>query len=225
MTQYNTLNVTLSNSQLSKLKSYIKNGTEVTLNLSSNLIGNSNDETNLPHKILLTDTKVSKVCKAFANGSSANTKFPKPQSSKMIQSEGSFGIFNPINPFNLIKVLSKIANKAEDLSKKLGLNDIINTVDISKIFIKDFEKFSGTGITLTNNDIKDIIKVIKSLENRGMLIKGTTTKITSQEGRFLNFLKPLIRVGLPLMKNVLTPLAKSVLIISSNVSSRCSYSK
>ena len=46
----------LSNSQLNKLKSGTKNGTEVTLNLSSNLIGNFNDETNFLHKIMLTDT-------------------------------------------------------------------------------------------------------------------------------------------------------------------------
>ena len=65
MTQYNTLNVKLSNSQLNKLKPAIKNGTEVTLNLSSNLIGNSNDETNFPHKLLLTDTQVSKIRKAL----------------------------------------------------------------------------------------------------------------------------------------------------------------
>ena len=57
MTQYNTLNVKLSNSQL-KLKSVIKNGTEVTLNISPNLIGNSNDETNFPRKLLLTNTQV-----------------------------------------------------------------------------------------------------------------------------------------------------------------------
>ena len=54
MTQYNTLNVKLSNSQLNKLKSAIKNGTEVTLNLSSNLIRDSYDETNFPYKSLLT---------------------------------------------------------------------------------------------------------------------------------------------------------------------------
>ena len=58
MTHYNTLNVKLSNSQLSKLKSKIKNGTEVTLNLSPNLIGNYNDETNFPNKILFTDAQV-----------------------------------------------------------------------------------------------------------------------------------------------------------------------
>ena len=53
MTQYNTLNVKLSNSQLSELKSGIKNSTKVTLNLSSNVIGNSNDEASFPHKFLL----------------------------------------------------------------------------------------------------------------------------------------------------------------------------
>ena len=55
------------------------------------------------------------------------------------------------------------------------------------------------------------MKVIKSLENQGILLKGTTRKITSQEGGFLNFLRPLMTAGLPLMKNVLTPLAKSFL--------------
>ena len=54
------LNVRLYNSQHHKLKSPIKNGTEVTLNLSSKLIGNSNDKTNFLHKLLLTDTTVSK---------------------------------------------------------------------------------------------------------------------------------------------------------------------
>ena len=61
MTRYNTLNVKLSNTQLNKLKSGIKNGTKVTLNLSSDLIGNSNDGTNFPHKLLLTNTQFSKI--------------------------------------------------------------------------------------------------------------------------------------------------------------------
>ena len=68
MTQYNTLNVKFSNSRLNKLKSGIKNRTEVTFNLSSNLIGSSYDENNFPHKLLLTNTQASKICKAFANG-------------------------------------------------------------------------------------------------------------------------------------------------------------
>ena len=57
MAQYNMLSVKISNSQLNKLKSAIKNRTEVTLSLSSNLIGISNDETNFPHKWLLTNIK------------------------------------------------------------------------------------------------------------------------------------------------------------------------
>ena len=89
MTQYNTLNVKLSNSQLDKLKSAIKNRTEVTLNL---LIGNSNDETNFLHKLLLT-THVSKIRKAFANGSSSNIKFSKTHLSKRIVSGEFVGEF------------------------------------------------------------------------------------------------------------------------------------
>ena len=88
MPKYNTLDVKLSNSQLSKLRFGIKKGTEVTLNLSSNLIGNSNGETSFSHKLLLTDAEVSNIRKAFANSSSANIKFSKTQLSNMIQSGG-----------------------------------------------------------------------------------------------------------------------------------------
>ena len=58
MTQYNTLNVKFSNSQLNKLKSGMKNGTQVTLNLSSNAVGESNDQSNFPYESLLTNTQV-----------------------------------------------------------------------------------------------------------------------------------------------------------------------
>ena len=77
MTQYNTLNVKLFISQLNKLKSGKKNGTEKTLNLSSNIVGHFNDETNFPHKLLLTNTQASGIRKAFANGLSANKNFQK----------------------------------------------------------------------------------------------------------------------------------------------------
>ena len=40
--------------------------------LSSNVTGDSNDESIVPHKLSLTNIQVSKICKAFANGSSAN---------------------------------------------------------------------------------------------------------------------------------------------------------
>ena len=84
MTQYHTLTIKLRNSQFNKLKSGIKNGTEVTLNHSSNVISNSNDQSNSPHKIFLTDSQVSRLHKPFANHSSANTKLSKPQLSKAV---------------------------------------------------------------------------------------------------------------------------------------------
>ena len=92
MTKYNTLNVKLSNSQLNKLKCGIQNGTEVTLNLLSNLIGSSNDETNFPRK-LLTDRQVLKILKAFAKGSSAKTKFSKVKLSMMMKKYSEEDIF------------------------------------------------------------------------------------------------------------------------------------
>ena len=82
MTQYNSLNVKLSNSQLNKLKSAIKNETEVVLRLSSNMIGNN--EINFAHELLLTDRQVSSLRKSFANHSSIDIKLSKTQLSKMI---------------------------------------------------------------------------------------------------------------------------------------------
>ena len=77
MTQYNSLNVKLSNSQLNKLKSAIKNRTDVILRLSSNMIGNSDDETKFPHKLLLTNRQVANLRKAFANHTSTDIKLSK----------------------------------------------------------------------------------------------------------------------------------------------------
>ena len=67
MTQYNSLNVRLLNSQFNKLKSAIKNETDVVLKLSSNVISNSDDGTNFPHKLLLTNRQVANLRKAFSN--------------------------------------------------------------------------------------------------------------------------------------------------------------
>ena len=82
MPQYNSLNLKLSNSRLNKLKSAIKNETEVVLRLSSNMVGDN--ETKFPHKLLLTNRQVSNLRKHFANYLSADTKLSKTQLSKMI---------------------------------------------------------------------------------------------------------------------------------------------
>ena len=91
MTQYNSLNVNLPNSQLNKLKSAIKNETEIILRLSSNMIDNSNDKTDFPHELLLTNRQVANLRKGFANNSSTDIKLSKTQLSKMIQSGGFLG--------------------------------------------------------------------------------------------------------------------------------------
>ena len=75
----------LSNSQLNKLKSRIK-GAEVTLKISSNVVGNYDEGNNFQHKLLLTNIQVSKLRDAFANSSLANTKLSKSQLHKTRQS-------------------------------------------------------------------------------------------------------------------------------------------
>ena len=94
MTQYSTAKVKFgnsSNSQLNKFRSGIENSTEITLNLSSKVVGDSNDEANFPHKWLLTYIQVSRIPKAYTNSSSANAKCSKTQLSKMIQLGGITG--------------------------------------------------------------------------------------------------------------------------------------
>ena len=91
MTQHNSLNVKLSNSQLNKLKSSIKNETDVVLRISSNMVGDSNDNTNFPHELLLTNRQVANIRKAFAKNTLIDIKLSKTQLSKMIQSVGFLG--------------------------------------------------------------------------------------------------------------------------------------
>ena len=89
MTQSNLLNVKLSDPQLKKLKSAIKNETEVVLRLSSNMIGDN--KSNFPHKLLLTNRQVANLRKAFENYLSTDIKLSKTQLYRMIQSVGFLG--------------------------------------------------------------------------------------------------------------------------------------
>ena len=77
MTQYNTFNIKLSNLQLKKLKLGIINRTDVTLKISSNIVFDSNDENKFRHVLLLTNTQVSELRKAFASSVPANMKLSK----------------------------------------------------------------------------------------------------------------------------------------------------
>ena len=122
MTQYNSLNVKLSNSQLNKLKSAIKNETDMIFRLSSNVIGHSDDESNFPHKSLLTNRQVANLRKAFANYLSADIKLLKTQLSKMIQLGGFFGrLLGPLLKTGLALMKSVIQPLAKRVLVPLGL--------------------------------------------------------------------------------------------------------
>ena len=130
MTQYNRLNVKLSNSQLNKLKSAIKNETEVVLRLSPSMIGDSNDEANSPHELLLTDRQVSTIRKAFSNNSSVDIKFSKTQLSKMIQSGGFLGkLLGPLLKIGLRLVSNGIKPLAKNVLIPLGLTVAASAAD------------------------------------------------------------------------------------------------
>ena len=120
MTQYKSLNVKLSNSQLDKLKSAIKNETEVVLRLSSSMIGDN--ETNFPHKLLLTNRQVANLRKAFPNYLSTDIKLSKTQLSKMIQSGEFLGtLLGPLLKTGLPLITNVIKPLAKSVFIPLGL--------------------------------------------------------------------------------------------------------
>ena len=124
MTQYNSLNVKLSNSQLNKLKSAITNETDVVLRISSGMVGNSNDNSNFPHKLLLTDKQAFR--KAFANNLSTDVKFSKTQLLKMSQSGGFLGNLLSKLAGPLMKVAMPLA---KNVLAPLGLTAAMSAID------------------------------------------------------------------------------------------------
>ena len=105
LTQCNSLNVKLSNLQLNKLKSAIKNKTEVVLRLSSNMI--ADNETNFAHKLFLTNRQAASLRKAFADKSSTDIKLSKTQIPKMIQSGWFLGRLKIKTGLLIIKNVTK----------------------------------------------------------------------------------------------------------------------
>ena len=158
MTPYNTRNVKLSNSQLNKLKSGIKYGTEVTLKLSSYVIGDSNDKNNFLHKLLLTNRLVSKLFKAFVNNSSVNIKLLKIQLHRIGQSGGFVGrLLGPLLKTGLPLMKNALKPLAESVLMPLGLT-VAAATDAAI-----HKKMFGSGPT-TLIVLNDIMKTIKSLE-------------------------------------------------------------
>ena len=201
MTQYNSLNVKLSNSQLNKLKSSIKNETDVVLRISSNMVSNSNDNTNFPHELLLTNRQVANIRKAFAKNTSTDIKLSKTQLSKMIQSGGFLGNLLGKLTGSLMKVAMPLA---KNVLAPLGLSAAMSATDGS---IK--KKMLGSGATtliISNDEMDDIVKIVKSLENFGVLLKGVSETIQNeakeQRGGFLGML--LGTLGASLLGDVLS---------------------
>ena len=201
MTQYNSLNVKLSNSQLNKLKSAIKNESDVVLRISSSMIGTSNDNTNFPHKLLLTDRQVANICKAFSNNLSRDVKFSKTQLLKMMQSGEFLGHLLSKLAGPLMKVAMPFA---KNVLAPLGLTAAMSAIDGS---IK--KKMLGSGTTfliISNGAMNDVIKIVKSLEDSGVLLKGVSETIQheakEQRGEFLPML--LGTLGASLLGNLLT---------------------
>ena len=128
MTQYNSLNVKLSNSQLNKLKSAIKYETEVVLILSSNVIGDN--ETNFSDKLLLTNRQVANIRKAFANNLWIDIKLSKTQLSKMIQSEEFLGrLLGSLLKTGLRLIKNVIKRLAKSVSISLQLTTVGSAAD------------------------------------------------------------------------------------------------
>ena len=130
MTQYNSLNVKLSNSQLNKLKSTIKNESEVVLRLSSNMVGDSHDKIHFPHKLLLTNRQIANLRKAFANNLSTDIKLSKTQIFKMIQVEGFLGrLFGLLLKTGLLLIKNVIKPLAKSVLIPLGLTAVALAAD------------------------------------------------------------------------------------------------
>ena len=220
MTQYNSLNVKLSNSQLNKLKSAIKNETEVVLRLSSDMIDESDDKMNFPHELLLTNRQVANLCKAFADKSSTDIKLSKTQISKMIQSGGFLGrLLGSLLKTGLPLMKNVIKLLAKSVLITLGLTAAASAADAGihkKILgsgnyplhnrLSSSVLHNNTVLIISNDGMKGIIKIVKSLEDFGLLPEGVSKTIQNEanklRGGFLRMLLAILGAGL--LGNILT---------------------
>ena len=164
----------------------IKDGTEVTLKISTNVVGDSNDENNFPHKLLLNNTQVSRLHKAFANSSSANIKLSKTQLRKIGQSGGFLGrLLGPLLKIGLPLIGNVLKSLPKSVLIPLGLTAAAATdaAICNKIFGSGHHPsdlalhpsdlvLRVTKLTISNEEMNDIMKIVKSLEESGLLSKS-----------------------------------------------------
>ena len=154
------------------------------------MIGDSNDKGNFPHELLLTDKQVSSIRKAFANNSSVDIKFSKTQLSKMIQSGGFLGkLLGPLLKTVLPLIKNVITSLAKSVLIPFGLTAAAPAAEMHK---KILGSGNNTTLIISNKDMDDLIKIVKSLEDSGLLLKGITESVQNeikvQKGGFLSML-------------------------------------
>ena len=206
MTAYNSVNVKLSNSQLNKLKTAIKNETDLLIRISPNMIGDSSDKGNFPHELLLTNRQVSSILKAFCSNSSPDIKFSKTQLSKMIPPGAFLGkLLGPLLKTGLPLIKNVITPLAKSVLISLGLTAAASAAD-AEIHKKILGSGNTTTLIISNKDMEDLIKIVKSLEDLGLLLEGVTesvqNEVKKQKEGFLSIL--LGTLGASLLGNLLT---------------------
>ena len=146
------------------------------------MVGNSNDKNNFPHELLLTNRQVSNIHKAFANNSSADIKLSKTQLSKMIQSGGFLGrVLGPLLKTGLPLIKNVIKPVAKSVLIPLGLTAAASAAGagIHKKILGSGNNNTATPI-ISNNEMEDIIKIVKSLVYSSLLLKGVTETVRNE---------------------------------------------
>ena len=169
------------------------------------MIANSDDETNFPHKLLLTNRQVANLRKGFANHTSTDIKLSKTQLSKMIQLGGFFyRLLGPLLRTELPLMKSVIQPLAKNVQIPLGLTAAASAADAG--IHKTILGFGHNAtLIISNDEMNDILKIVKSLKNPGLLLEGVKETIKNeakeQKGGFLSML--LGTLGANLLGNML----------------------
>ena len=170
------------------------------------MVGNSDDETNFLHKLLLTKRQVLNLCRALANHTSTDIRLSQTQLFKMIQSGGFLGrLLGPLLKTGLPLMKNAIQPLAKSVLISLGLTAAASATDAG-IHKKILGSGHNTILIISNDEMEDILKIVKSLKDFGILLKGVseTIKNESKEQRegFLSIL--LGTSGANLLGNMLS---------------------
>ena len=123
------------------------------MKISTNVVGDSNDENNFPHKLLLNNTQVSRLHKAFANSSSANIKLSKTQLHKIGQSGGFLGrLLGPLLKTGLPLMKNVLKPLAKSVLIPLGLTAAASATDAA--IHKKMLELASFGLSFAYDNMK-----------------------------------------------------------------------